>query len=271
MSAEVLLADDERERLVSQHAQIAALAGGLAHEIRNPLSTISLNLELLVEDVSQGETPRDRRMLRKLHVLQRECEHLETILEDFLRFVRVGEMHLEPVDLNDQVRRFIDFYQAEAHAAGVEISPHLATDLPPVSLDETLFRQALFNVARNALQAMPKGGLLELQTRVVEGRVLLELIDNGQGMTPEILQNLFRKVFFSTKANGTGLGLPTVRRIVEAHAGSVSVDSAPGRGTRVTIALPPSAPRPMSAPDPVATTARVAAGSSSSVPPTPAP
>ena len=242
MSAEVLLADDERERLVNQHAQIAALAGGLAHEIRNPLSTISLNLELLVEDVSQGDTPRDRRMLRKLHTLQRECEHLETILEDFLRFVRVGEMHLEQVDLNDQVRRFIDFYQPEAEAAGVEISPHLATDLPPVSLDETLFRQALFNIARNALQAMPKGGLLELQTRVVEGRVLLELIDNGQGMSPETLQSLFRKVFFSTKANGTGLGLPTVRRIVEAHAGRVSVDSAPARGTRVTIELPPAAP-----------------------------
>jgi signal transduction histidine kinase len=270
MSAEVLLADDERERLVSQHAQIAALAGGLAHEIRNPLSTISLNLELLVEDVSQGDTPRDRRMLRKLHTLQRECEHLETILEDFLRFVRVGEMHLEPVDLNDQVRQFIDFYQPEARAAGVEISPHLATDLPPVSLDETLFRQALFNIARNALQAMPKGGLLELQTRVLEGRVLLELIDNGQGMTPETLQNLFRKVFFSTKANGTGLGLPTVRRIVEAHAGSVSVDSAPGRGTRVTISLPPAAPVAAISAPPTAASA-VAASSPRPVPPPPAP
>ncbi|MFN8857866.1 MAG: sensor histidine kinase [Planctomycetaceae bacterium] len=240
MSAEVLLADDERERLVSQHAQIAALAGGLAHEIRNPLSTISLNLELLVEDVSQGDTPRDRRMLRKLHTLQRECEHLETILEDFLRFVRVGEIHLALVDLNDQVRKFIEFYQAEAQAAGVEISPHLGTDLPMVLLDETLFRQALFNVARNALQAMPKGGLLELQTRSIDGRVHLELIDNGLGMSAETLDNLFRKVFFSTKPNGTGLGLPTVRRIVEAHGGQISVDSAPGRGTRVTIVLPPA-------------------------------
>jgi len=175
-----------------------------------------------------------------LHTLQRECEHLETILEDFLRFVRVGEIHLALVDLNDQVRKFIEFYQAEAQAAGVEISPHLGTDLPMVLLDETLFRQALFNVARNALQAMPKGGLLELQTRSIDGRVHLELIDNGLGMSAETLDNLFRKVFFSTKPNGTGLGLPTVRRIVEAHGGQISVDSAPGRGTRVTIVLPPA-------------------------------
>jgi len=90
MTAPVLLADEERQRYAAQYAEIATLAGGLAHEIRNPLSTISLNLELLVEDVATGDSARDRRMLRKLQTVQRECGHLETILEDFLRFVRVG-------------------------------------------------------------------------------------------------------------------------------------------------------------------------------------
>lgn len=244
MSAEVLLADDERQRLVDQYAQIAALAGGLAHEVRNPLSTISLNLELLVEDISQGDTPRDRRMLRKLQTVQRECGHLETILEDFLRFVRVGEIDLVRCDLNEQVRQFIEFYQAEAQATGVEISPHLGADLPAARLDQTLFRQALLNLSRNALQAMPKGGLLELQTCLRDGWLELALIDNGSGMTEETLQSIFKKVFFSTKPGGTGLGLPTVRRIIEAHGGRISADSAPGRGTRFTIALPPASDAP---------------------------
>ncbi|MFM8218632.1 MAG: sensor histidine kinase [Planctomycetaceae bacterium] len=242
MTAPVLLADEERQRYAAQYAEIATLAGGLAHEIRNPLSTISLNLELLVEDVSTGDSARDRRMLRKLQTVQRECGHLETILEDFLRFVRVGELDRAPCDLNEVVREFVEFYQPEAAAAGVEISPHLGSDLPVVELDRTLFRQALHNLARNALQAMPQGGLLELQTATQGGRVLLTLIDNGVGMTPETLASLFNKVFFSTKPGGTGLGLPTVRRIVEAHRGAVTVDSAPARGTRVTISLPP-APR----------------------------
>ncbi|MCY2967070.1 MAG: ATP-binding protein [Planctomycetota bacterium] len=245
MSAEVHLADDERQRLVDQYAQIAALAGGLAHEIRNPLSTISLNLELLVEDIAQGDSPRDRRMLRKLQTVQRECGHLETILEDFLRFIRVGEIDLERTDLNEQVRQFVDFYQTEASAADVEISPHLGTDLPPVMLDQTLFRQALFNLSRNALQAMPKGGLLELQTCVRDGWLELSLIDNGSGMNEETVKNIFKKVFFSTKPGGTGLGLPTVRRIVESHGGRISVDSAPGRGTRFTIAIPPAPDSPV--------------------------
>lgn len=240
MSAEVLLADDERQRLVSQYAQIAALAGGLAHEIRNPLSTISLNLELLVEEIAQGDAPRDRRMLRKLQTVQRECGHLETILEDFLKFVRVGEIALERSDLNDQVQQFVDFYQTEAKAAAAEISPHLGADLPAVMLDQTLFRQALFNLSRNALQAMPRGGLIELQTCLRNGLVELALIDNGTGMNEETVKNIFKQVFFSTKPGGTGLGLPTVRRIVEAHGGRISVDSAPGRGTRFTILFPPA-------------------------------
>lgn len=239
MAAQALLADDERQRLVDQYAEIAALAGALAHEIRNPLSTISLNLELLEEDVAGGEAPRDRRMLRKLQIVKRECEHLETILEDFLRFTRVGELDLVDSDLNEQVDEFIEFYRAEADAARIEISPHLASDLPRVRLDRTLFRQAISNLARNALQAMPKGGLLELQTCLRDGWVELSLIDNGIGMDAATVAGLF-KMFFSTKPGGTGLGLPTVKRIVSAHGGRVTVDSAPGSGTRFTIALPPA-------------------------------
>jgi signal transduction histidine kinase len=230
---------DERERLVAQFAEIAALAGGLAHEIKNPLSTISLNLELLIEDVSEGDSARDRRMLKKLLSLQQECRRMGVILEDFLKFARAGELSLVPSSLNNVVREFIEFYQPEAAANGVEISPHLGADLPEVRLDGGLFRQVLLNLALNAQQAMPRGGLMEVQTRLREGLVELDLIDNGTGMDEKTLSRIF-DAFFSTKKGGSGLGLATVKRIVEAHGGRLAVDSAPARGTRITISLPPA-------------------------------
>jgi signal transduction histidine kinase len=238
MAVETLLADEERQRLMAQYAQIAALAGGLAHEIRNPLSSMSLNLELLAEEVAASESPHEHRMLQKIRTVQRECQHLETILEEFLKFARLGEVEPVECDLNQVVREFIEFYQPEGAVAAVEISPHLDPDLPAVRIDRALFRQALLNLAQNAQHAMPKGGLLELQTREREGRVELDLIDNGCGMDEPTLSRIF-DVFFSTRPGGSGLGLPTVRRIVEAHGGRISVDSAPGRGTRFTISLPP--------------------------------
>jgi signal transduction histidine kinase len=237
MPVDTPLAEDERQRLVSQYSEIAALAGALAHEIKNPLSTINLNLELLVEEVEGVDAPRERRMLKKLKTLKRECVRLEAILEDFLKFARVGELELSECSLNQVVRDFIEFYGPEAAAAGVEISPHLADDLPPVRLDTALFTQALLNLALNARQAMPKGGLLELQSRLRGNRVELAMIDNGIGMDEATRARVF-DIFFSTKPGGSGLGLPTVKRIVEAHGGGITVESAPGRGTRFTISLP---------------------------------
>jgi signal transduction histidine kinase len=239
MAVETLLADEERQRLVAQYAEIAALAGGLAHEIRNPLSTINLNLELLADEVEAGESPREHRMLQRIRTVQRECLRLEEILDEFLKFARLGEVDAVESDLNQAVRDFIEFFQPEAAAAAIEISPHLAPDLPPVRLDRALFRQVLLNLAINAQQAMPKGGLLELQSRWRDGRVELDLIDNGSGMDESTVSRIF-DVFFSTKPTGSGLGLPTVRRIVAAHGGRIAVESAPARGTRFTISLPPA-------------------------------
>jgi signal transduction histidine kinase len=234
-----LLAEEERQRLIARFAEIAALAGGLAHEIKNPLSTISLNLELLGEDVAGGDSPRDRRMLKKIVAVQRECRRLEAILEDFLKFARIGELEPVECDLNQVVRDFIEFYQPEAAANGVEISPHLSPDLPGVRLDSALFRQVLLNLALNAQQAMPRGGIIEMQTRLHDGRVELEIIDNGCGMDDNTLSRIFA-AFYSTKPGGSGLGLATVKRIVEAHGGRVTVESAPARGTRFTVSLPPA-------------------------------
>ncbi|MCA9108681.1 MAG: ATP-binding protein [Planctomycetaceae bacterium] len=229
--------EQERARLLKQYSEIATLAGGLAHEIRNPLSTIRLNLNLLSEEVEQGESARDRRMLNKLLTLQRECKHLEDILDAFLQFARVGELRLHPADLNTVVKQFVSFAQAELSEHGIELSPHLDPDLPMVELDETLMHQVLMNLVRNARQAMPDGGLLEIQTYERDGRVCLDIIDNGIGMDERTRSRMF-KAFFSTRSGGSGLGLPTVRKIIEAHHGTIECESEPGQGTRFSISLP---------------------------------
>lgn len=237
MVVESYLHDEERQRLKRQYAEIAALAGGLAHEIKNPLSTIGMLLELMTEDLSDAQAPRDRRLLTRVQTVQRECRHLEEILDAFLQFARLGEIEATDSDLNEIVRDFIEFYQPQAREHGIDISPHLASDLPRVRVDRSLFRQVLLNLALNAQQAMPEGGLLELQTGLHEGRVRLNLIDNGLGMDDKTREKMF-DVFYSTKPHGSGLGLPTVRRIVESHRGIISCESEPGRGTRFTISLP---------------------------------
>ena len=228
---------NDHERLRTQYAEIATLAGGLAHEIRNPLSTIGLNLDLLSEELGECDSQRDRRILNKLNVVKRQCQQLDRILDDFLQFARVGTLTLKPADLNQTVLEFIEFYAPQAAEQGIDISPHLAANLPPVKLDVNLWRQVVMNLSRNAQQAMPQGGVLELQTYQRDNQVLLEIIDNGKGMSPETQARMF-DAFYSTKKGGSGLGLPTVRKIVEAHHGTISCESEVVRGTRFSIALP---------------------------------
>lgn len=224
-------------RLRAQYTEIAQLAGGLAHEIRNPLSTIRMNLELLSEEVEESDDPATRRITKKLERIRRECSHLEEILTAFLQFARAGELSLEEVDLGELVSEFIEVYRPEAARHRIDVSPHLAPSLPRIRVDRSLMRQVLMNLALNAQQAMPNGGLLELQTRAADGSVLLDVIDTGTGIDDRVREKLFQ-VFVSTKPGGSGLGLPTVRKIIEAHGGTITCDSAPGKGTRFVIALP---------------------------------
>ncbi len=225
------------ERWKAQYAEIASLAGGLAHEIRNPLSTIRLNLELLDEELSNDGSPRDRRNRQKVQKVLQECQHLDQILNDFLQFARAHAPRTQPTSLNGLVCEFLEFFTPLATESHVEVSPHLAAHLPHVDLDGGLFRQVLQNLTRNALQAMPGGGRLEILTYHSGHRVILEIIDNGCGME-ERTQNRMFETFFSTKPGGSGLGLPTARRIVEAHGGTMECESTPGAGTRFRISLP---------------------------------
>jgi signal transduction histidine kinase len=175
--------------------------------------------------------------MSQLERIQSECRRLDEMLHAFLQVVRAGELKPAETSLNDIVLEFIRFYQPQARQHGIEISPHLAADLPPVPLDAALFRQVLLNLALNAQQAMPQGGLLELQTFERQGCVCLQAIDNGCGMDEATRGRIFNP-FFTTKTSGSGLGLPAVRKIIEAHRGRIECDSEPGRGSRFTISLP---------------------------------
>lgn len=228
------LRNDQLER---DFNEIAVLAGGLAHEVRNPLSTIRLNLELLFEDLAAGDHPAAHRIVRKLRTIQQECSHLEEVLEAFLQFSRAGELTLEETDLAELLRQFLDFYKPEAAQRRIDVRPHISADLPKLPLDRRLIRQLLGNLVRNAQQAMPEGGLLEIQAFVRDNHVVLEIIDTGQGIPQEALGRVF-DAFFSTSPSGSGLGLPTVRKIVEAHHGAIHCESEPGRGTRFTLQFP---------------------------------
>jgi signal transduction histidine kinase len=235
-------ADDSVERLENQnlrarYAEIAELAGGLAHEIRNPLSTMSLNLDLLAEEFPSPDTPREKRIVQKIERLRRESQRLQDILENFLRFARVRELRLETADLNVIVGEMSDFFEPQAMAQAIVIRTQFENDLPRTRLDVELFRQALLNLFINARQAMPHGGELLLRTRSQDGWNILELTDTGMGMSPDVRERVF-DAFYSTRAGGSGLGLPTTRKIVEAHGGTIHVASEPGKGSQFTLRLP---------------------------------
>lgn len=229
--------NDREELLRRNYAEIAQLAGSLAHEIRNPLSTISLNLDILSEDLEDSQTPRDRRMKQRIETISLECDQLEQILQDFLHYTRGMDLETTPCDLSHLVSNFIESQRLEADARQIEISPHLAPDLPRLNLDVHQFRQVLLNLTLNALQTMPEGGVLEFQTYQQDDQIVLQIIDNGLGISNKAQERMF-DLFYSTKLEGSGLGLPTVRKIIEAHHGSIECESEPGRGTKFSIFFP---------------------------------
>jgi len=228
---------DSADQLRAQYAELAALVGSLAHEIKNPLSVIRMNMDLLGEDFAQPGTPRERRALAKIDMVGRQCERLETLLNDFLRFNKVGRLELRLGSLNEQIEHVLDLFEPQAIAAGVEIVRYLDQDLPSIQLNGETLQAALVNLVKNALEAMPAGGQLIARTRITRLGVALDLIDTGCGMDERTAMKMF-DAFFSTKSGGSGLGLPTARRIIEAHGGRIGVHSEAGRGTQFTLEFP---------------------------------
>jgi two-component system sensor histidine kinase HydH len=225
------------ERLKDRLAFLGSLASGLAHEIKNPLSTMTITLGLLREDLETSDSPRDRRLLKKIHLLEGEVSRLEHILQDFLQFAGGHVVRPQLVSVNGWLGELLDFFEPSLTEAHVKLVRRLAPKLPAVLVDRELMKQAVLNLLTNAKQAMGKGGELTVKTWTSGDRVRIDVSDTGEGIPPDVLPRIW-EVYFSTKEHGTGLGLPTVRRIVAEHGGEVTVESRAGRGTCFSVFLP---------------------------------
>ncbi|MDA0294463.1 MAG: ATP-binding protein [Planctomycetota bacterium] len=245
---------EERARVAERRAadaerlaELGSLTSGLAHEIKNPLSTVILNAQLVEEAIRDLEASEDETapILRRVDALVREADRLRTILTDFLRFAGRFQLDLEPTDLIREVEDVLDFFHPQVNAAEVVLRP----DLPPgplmIPIDAALFKQALLNLLINAVHAMeqnPTGHPRELLVRVLveSENAEVHVIDSGPGVPEEIRERIFHP-YVSGTPGGSGLGLPTARRIIEEHGGRIGLDVLAGRGSDFTIILPRSA------------------------------
>ena len=214
-------------------AAIGRMAAHVSHEVRNPLSSIGLNVELLEEGLRSA----DRETRDLLGAIHREIDRLRAVTEEYLRLARLPNPHLVPEHMPDVVRGAVQLLRPELDAAGIELELRLAEDLPLVALDEAQIRQVLINLVKNALEAMPEGGRIEIEAREEKAGVALMVRDHGVGMDGEQKERIF-DLFYTTKQRGSGLGLPLTQQIVVAHRGHIRCESSPGRGTTFTLFFP---------------------------------
>jgi len=223
--------------LEKQYSELAQIAGSLAHEIKNPLSVIRMNMELVEEDLEESETLLERRVWTKLQTVHAQCQRLEKLLNDFMKFARLRDLDLEIGSLNRQITLVLDMYEAQAKAQGVLINRYLDPELPAMQLDQETLQAALANLVKNSLESMPEDGELTAITRVTPVGIAMDLIDTGCGMSDNTALNMFN-AFYTTKPTGSGLGLPMARKVVQAHGGRIDVQSQEEQGTKFTLEFP---------------------------------
>ncbi len=227
---------ERRTRHAERLAELGSLTGGLAHEIKNPLSTVQLNLQLLQEDLDPHH-PSYPRLRNRLNTVHREAGRLREILDDFLRYAGRIELDRKPVDLNPMLEELVDFFtpQAQAHKVQLRLHKHPSPVVAPV--DERMLKQAVLNLMLNAVQAMTSGGELLLSVAPRGREAVIDVIDTGPGIAADVLGQIFQ-AYYTTKKGGTGIGLAMTQRIADEHGGSIDVRSEVGKGTHFSIVLP---------------------------------
>ena len=225
------------DELRRQYNELAELAGSLAHEIKNPLSVIHMNTDLLCEELEESQWPGQRRAIAKVDMIRQQCNRLENLLRDFLQFARMRDLDMTTGSLNDNIESVLRLYQAQADRSSIRLQKYLDPNLPNIKLHSDSLQAALLNLVKNALEAMPDGGELLVRTYSVPGGVAMDMIDTGCGMDEITAMRMFEP-FYSTKHGGSGLGLPTARKIIEAHGGRIAVQSEVDRGTKFVLEFP---------------------------------
>ena len=231
-------AREARLRRAESLASLTTLAAGVAHEIKNPLGSIGIHMQLIQKALNQIEDRRTDSIGDYVEVVNEEVDRLNRIVVDFLFAVRPIDTTLEDRDLNPIIRDILDFVRFELEEAGIEIVEELADDLPELRLDEKYIKQAVLNIVKNAISAMPAGGVLTVTTELRrDDEVLLRISDNGEGIPEDIMDKIFEP-YFTTRDFGSGIGLTLVYKIVKEHMGDISVVSQEGKGSSFTISLP---------------------------------
>ena len=219
-------------------ASLGRLTAGVAHEVKNPLNAMTIHLELLKAKLASGAGP--DASAEHVDIIASEIRRLDDVVQGFLKFAKPEELTLQPVAPATLTTDVLKMIEPEAKAAGVTLHNLCAAGVLPIEADASILRQALVNLAKNAIQAMPQGGRLEMSCALSrDGRVEIRVADTGEGISPENLAKIF-DLYFTTKETGTGIGLSLVYRTIQLHNGDIDVESTPGEGTTFIIKLPPA-------------------------------
>ena len=228
---------DARLRRAESLASLTTLAAGVAHEIKNPLGSIGIHLQLIEKHLTQEPGFQESPVSQYLTVINEEVDRLNKIVVDFLFAVRPMDIDLQEYDLNRTIEELLRFVKFELEQANIELATDLDPNLPKIMLDEKYLKQALLNMIKNAISAMPDGGVLSVSTLQHGNEALIRLSDTGSGIDDDVLEKIFEP-YFTTKDFGSGIGLTLVYKVVKEHMGDISVISQKGKGTTFTIVLP---------------------------------
>ena len=235
--------DEARKRAQASErmAEIGNMTSGLAHEIKNPLSTVGLNAQLLAEDIDHLDAPKKEKVkiVKRLDSLSREVHRLKGILDDFLQFAGRMKLHREKIDLREVLSDLEDFYQPQCASESIVLRMQLPVDPVMANVDASLLKQAVLNLLINAKHAMADCEQKELMIRLEANasEACIHIIDTGKGIEEDSIDEIFHP-YVSTKQGGTGLGLPTTMRIAQEHGGHIHVNSTVGQGSDFTVCVP---------------------------------
>jgi len=235
--AQALGEDASHLAVAEKRELLARLLGRLAHEVRNPLSSLDVHVQLLEEDLGALAPQMREQLTPRLEIIHGELHRLEGIVERFLRLASPAGVDLEPVDIRKILTHVCELLRPEAKARAIEVCRRADDSLPRVMADPVQLTQALLNLVINAIQAVERNGRIEVSAGFADGSVSVSVSDNGPGVPPEKLAFIFDP-YYTTKSEGSGLGLWIAQQIVTAHGGSLQAQNKPSGGARFTMRLP---------------------------------
>jgi len=222
---------------VKQLQTFRTMAASIAHEVGNPLNSLDIHLQLIERNLRPLKQKRKGALLELVAVAQEEIKRLEHIITQFLKATRPDLPEMREGDLVAILDKTLSFMEPEMRSHGIRLEKAYAPFVPPLVLNADQIRQVFINVVRNAIQAMPNGGLITVEVTCARGQVVVSVTDSGCGIPQEQMEKIFDP-YFTTRDGGAGLGLMIVQQIVSEHGGEVLVASNPGKGTTMTVRLP---------------------------------